>query len=873
MVKYWGRNAVIEIMSDINHINIKSTDGNADDSVRKFVEKYGLQADEQQMKVIGGADGAVNLIATAGSGKTRTIINRIGYLTRVKGAAPDSVLAVTFTTAAAREMKERYADSFCTYGDNEFEDNEPMPVFSTINAFCARVVRNAQRKGLIPVMDIPEESVRAFNAAVREAYSRQKGGILTDAALSELKIMICRIKNEMLMGRDKINALKLSDELRSVDLYELYSVYNKILYDASYMDFDDQMRFALRCFVKFPNILEYYKNKYKYIILDESQDTSVLQFAILKMLAAGRGGSVCAGSAREGGIMICGDDDQSIYSFRGASPDSLFNFNKEYENVKTFYLETNYRSKKGIVDAAARLIAGNEKRFNKVIRAFRGNGDVSEGEGSRGNSDGKNTRSGVDGVNDGKSQAGSQECVRTVKTADVGALYDALYKDATGYAATSPEKKIAVLYKNNDSVIPLIDIFERRGAGAVCRREDFLFFSSPVTEDIRSILKVIVDPFDFESFMNMYYKAGGLYINKATAESWKAQTESEGVLNTAMQQLGGSFESRHRAERFCDFMKKAQSAKPADAVRLIVKEGGYENYLMKKTDSETAPRTQMRKVETLTMLAENCSDIEEFLERIDYLSENPFAKQRAALNKHYRNIYFSTIHSAKGLEFDKVLFLDPYQDIFSAGSRKNDEEELRRLFYVGVTRAADEVVFYAADSAYGSENELSDYYYEFTGKTKPSAALFDNLFNDFGVVSKRMSPRSEAVTRYMDNRREIPVERTAAAQYKSSVNIERFKDKVKTKAAGYGAGSSMIQRNMGTGYGKNSGLSASDSGQAMSDDLKKFTAGAAVIHSKYGSGIIKKTDGTLAVIMFDSQKRERTIDLKYAAPGGAIRLK
>lgn len=758
-----------------------SDESGSEKCVKNFVKKYGLQADEQQMKVIGGADGAVNLVATAGSGKTRTIINRIGYMVREKGIAADSVLAVTFTTAAAREMKERYIKSFGVCGGESgqrFYESEPLPLFCTINAFCAGVVRRAQRAGAIPVMNIPEEGARAFNAAVRSAYERQRGGILTDAGLSELKIAICRVKNEMLAGREKINSIKLSDELRTVNLFELYSAYNKTLYDAGYMDFDDQMRFALRCFVKFPDMLEFYRNKYKYIILDESQDTSVLQFKILKMLAAGRGGSGGAGTAREGGIMICGDDDQSIYSFRGASPDSLFDFNREYRDVKTFYLETNYRSKKSIVDGAARLISCNEKRFNKVIRAFRGDDD-----------------------------GGS---VRTVRAADARALYELLYSDVTEYAAANAGKRVAILYKNNDSVIPLIDIFERRGARAVCRNEDFLFFSSPVAEDMRSIVRLIIDPTDGGSFMNMYYKAGGLYINKATAESWLAQIEAEGVVNTAMQRLGSEPDGRRKAERFCALMRRAKAAKPADALRMIVKDSGYENYLMKKTDSETAPRTQMRKVETLRMLAENCGSLEEFLERLDYLSSNPFLGRFGV-----GQIYFSTIHSAKGLEFDRVVFLDPYQDIFSYGSRKSDEEELRRLFYVGVTRAADELVFYAADGAYGSENELSDYYYEFTGKTKPSGARSTGISLEGN--SRRMVSNNINITRFMNN------DAGAAAELES----------------------------------------ASD----------RFVLGDEVVHIKYGCGIIKKLDGTRAVIVFDSQKRERIIDLAYAAAGGAIKKK
>ena len=298
--------------------------------IQEFVRKYNIEADAQQLEVIKHAEGAVNLIATAGSGKTRTIINRIGYMTRALGIAPESILAVTFTVAAAREMKERYINSFCNideynkrttawrasprvqeakraaYPDKAARRTVPaaatqerLPAFSTINAFCAGVVRKAQRDGLIPQMGIPHDSAAVFNAAVRAAYARQSTAFLTDALLSELKIAICRIKNEMLNSKEEINKIELSDDMRGIDLYGVYSAYNQYLYNEGFMDFDDQMRFARKCFVKFPQILEFYRSRYRYIILDESQDTSRLQFDILRRLVMGNAAAAPGGGAAD----------------------------------------------------------------------------------------------------------------------------------------------------------------------------------------------------------------------------------------------------------------------------------------------------------------------------------------------------------------------------------------------------------------------------------------------------------------------------------------------------------------------------------------------------------------------------------------------
>ena len=840
--------------------------------IQEFVKKYNIEADVQQLEVIKHADGAVNLIATAGSGKTRTIINRIGYMTRVLGIAPESILAVTFTVAAAREMKERYINSFCNIDRSNNKTaawrasprgqdakraahpdkaarrtvpaaaaEERLPVFSTINAFCAGVVRKAQRDGLIPQMDIPPDSAAVFNTAVRAAYARQSAAFLSDASLSELKIAICRIKNEMLNSKEEINKIELSDDMRGVDLYGIYSAYNQYLYNEGFMDFDDQMRFARKCFVKFPQILEFYRSRYRYIILDESQDTSRLQFDILQRLVMGNaaaapgggaagvgmdvrggvGGNADAadrapGARRTGaaGIMICGDDDQSIYSFRGASPESLFSFNKDYPNVKNFYLETNYRSRGEIVEAAGRLIEHNNKRFRKSIRPGR-----------------KRAESGAPVSHE-------ESCIKTLRAFGLKEQYRLILDEAIEFTVKNPGRRVAVLYKNNDSVIPLIDLADRSGARVRCRREDFLFFSSPVVEDIRSIIRVILDPKDADSFMKMYYKVGGLYINKSVAESWRASVAKNGIVKTVAQRLGSSADDadNRKAERFCEFIDKAAAAAPSDALRIILKQGGYENYLSRRSGADAAPRSQLRKIDTLRAIAENCATLSEFMDRLDYLDMDPYAGVES-------NIYFSTIHSAKGLEFDKVIFADPYQDIFSPGPKKeeSDGEELRRLFYVAVTRAVDELTFCAAERAYGVENELSDLYYEFTGQEKkraPARGQAAGVMSD--IDSHRMIDGGASARRY-DSR------------------ISRYTGRRP------GAGSKLV-------FTDDRSRRASEAA-ALKSDLTSFKPGATVEHKKYGIGVITVLEGTKAGILFDNNEDIKTIDLIYAVPNGALKLK
>lgn len=842
--------------------------------IHDFIKKYNVVADQQQLEVIKHADGAVNLIATAGSGKTRTIINRIGYMTHGLGIAPESILAVTFTVAAAREMKERYINSFCnTDRCNNKNDifrasphlqnsNQPayraqseaagqkLPAFSTINSFCAGVVSLAQRKSLIPRMSIPSDHTAVFNAAVRASYARQSNAFLSDSLLSELKIAICRIKNEMLNSKEEINKIELSDDMHGIDMYGIYSDYNKYLYDEGFMDFDDQMRFARKCFVKFPQVLELYRRRYRYIILDESQDTSRLQFDILRLLVMGSaaaapgGGAAGVGVCLQSGvggnadaavgtigvhstgcasIMICGDDDQSIYSFRGASPESLFSFNNDYPNVKTFYLETNYRSRSEIVQSACRLIKNNNKRFKKMIRPGRKNADS-------------------DNLVESTEKIMSTQpsgCIRTLSASGLKEQYKMILDEVSDFTLRNPGKKAAVLYKNNDSVIPLIDLADRSGLRIRCRREDFMFFSSPVVEDIRSIIRIILNQRDVESFMRMYYKAGGLYINKAAAESWKSDIKRYGVTETVARKLGSSDDNseKRRSEKFCDFMDSVSAAAPSDALRIILKQGGYESYLGRRSGSDSAPRAQLRKMDTLRSIAENCTTLQAFMDRLDYLNMDPYADMES-------DIFFSTIHSAKGLEFDKVVFADPYEDIFAAGSGKeeSDGEELRRLFYVAVTRAVDELVFCTAERSYGIENEMSDLYYEFTGQENPRSLVQSR---------KASSSMMAGINVHRD------IEKNGSSHYAPS--IKRFM--------------SMIPDENGELVFTDSRSRRASEAAIVKSRINLFRPGVTVYHRNYGIGVITVRDGTKAGILFDNNEGIKTIDLKYAVPNGAIELK
>ena len=298
---------------------------------------------ENQLKAILKTEGAVMVIAGAGSGKTRVLTNRIAYLISEKNVLESNILAITFTNKAAKEMKERI---YSLVGETS-----KYIWINTFHSMCVRILRqNIELLGYnknFTILDVSEQKSIIKN-------------ILKELNLSEdsyqpnniLKI-ISKAKNNMTSVRDMRSQSRFGF-MKNVS--EIYGHYQNYLKKNSVLDFDDLMLKTIVLFEKHPEVLSIYQNKFQYIHVDEYQDTNVIQYKLIKML-----------SAVHKNVCVVGDDDQSIYSWRGACSDNIINFEKDYDNVELIFLDQNYRSNSTILDAANAVIKNNTERKEKAL--------------------------------------------------------------------------------------------------------------------------------------------------------------------------------------------------------------------------------------------------------------------------------------------------------------------------------------------------------------------------------------------------------------------------------------------------------------------------------------------------------------------------
>ncbi len=409
----------------------------------QFKDTYSVCLNPQQEAAVRQVDGPVLLLAVPGSGKTTVLVTRLGYMIYCKGIRPESILTVTYTVTATKDMKARFVRLFG-------EEHADKLTFRTINGLCAVVIRYyAKVKGSQPFALTDDEG--RLNAVIRELLSKGGGGYPSDQQVKEARTHITFCKNMMFSDADVE-----SHSVDGMDFPAVYKGYQAFLLNNRLMDFDDQMVFTYRIFRQYPDILAHFQRRWPYLCVDEAQDTSKIQHAILRQLAA-----------QSQNIFMVGDEDQSIYGFRAAWPQALLEFEQTYPGAKVLMMETNYRSTKSIVEAADAFIQPNESRRPKHMRTDNPQGVA----------------------------------IKMVSLADYNRQYNYLLK-----IAQNCKEQTAVLYRNNDSALPLIDLLEREGVPYACRQREGFFFTSPIVRDITDMLEFAFDDCNAEKFLRFYYK-------------------------------------------------------------------------------------------------------------------------------------------------------------------------------------------------------------------------------------------------------------------------------------------------------------------------------------------------------------------------------
>lgn len=606
-----------------------------------FCQKFNICGlNEQQEAAVRRVNGATLLLAVPGSGKTTVIVARTGYLMYVAGVKPENILTITYTRAAAKEMKERFIKKFAP---------ERIPAFSTINSFCLSVINTCAKEKYIHVPKLVpnnESIVRAIAAKMLPEYP-------SDSQVRSLAQKVCKVKNK-LMTFQEIEAI----EENSLDFSAFYQAYKLYMSEHDLMDFDDQLLMANDLLDEYPDILQRAHEKFRYVSVDEAQDTSYVQHLIVQKLVG-----------RNGNIFMVGDEDQSIYGFRGAYPAALLDFQSNYNEPCILRMETNYRSDRNIVSAANQFIKLNTRRLDKNMRA-------------QSQKDGAIVVTSIDRM---EQQAELLlERIRNQK----------------------PDESLAILYRNNDSAIPLINLLQMNGIQVQTRDATGTFMTNYVIRDLLDFMLLALNPADTTAFGHLYYKMG-LYMKGVTAKriiEAVEEGECRNVFSAAMKFAGGkgyAWKIECLPRDFSDLAKK----KPAEAIDYILFMLDYwSNWLTKKIDAGASEQFISLRISILKMVAEKYSTIPDFLAALKNITEYKGCEDS--------NVTVTTIHSSKGLEFDKVILIDMVSGIIPGDSDDRDaedDEEDARAFYVGATRARHELEIITCRKMYQEKLEVSEF--------------------------------------------------------------------------------------------------------------------------------------------------------------------
>lgn len=610
----------------------------------EFVNTFPIQLNQQQQEAVQSTEGAVLLLAVPGSGKTTVLVTRLGYMIYCRNIHPESILTVTYTVAATKDMSKRFADRF---GEEMVEKLE----FRTINGICARIIQYYGRKiGKTPFELVKEE--KNTTGMLVKICQEHGMGYPTESDLKNVRTMITYIKNMMLNDKE-IQKLEEESDIRIRGIYQAYCSQMR---EKKWMDYDDQMLYAYKMLRMDSRLLEHFQNLYPYICVDEAQDTSKIQHAIIALLAA-----------KSENLFMVGDEDQSIYGFRAAYPEALLDFEKDHPGARVLLMEENFRSNAKIVSAADKFIQKNTLRHEKHMKAAR--------------------------------EAGAD--IRKISLKSRKAQYVYLMK-----IAQECSTETAVLYRDNECAIPLIDLLERKHIPYRMRNAELSFFTHRTVLDIQNIIRFAMNPKDTELFMQIYYRLK-LFFRKEDALNYTNISKEKDIpVWDAILQYGNLEEyQQNHVRSLRRQMKKLLDMTGDKAVDQILVYMGYQDYLKKMG-------MNANKLEIVKMIGSREDSPEKLLERLKELERIIREK------KEERECRFilSTMHASKGLEYDTVYLLDvvdgilPEKVLTSMNTASKEEigayEEERRLFYVGVTRAKNQLNIFATGKPSRFCNEL-----------------------------------------------------------------------------------------------------------------------------------------------------------------------
>ena len=640
--------------------------------------ELGVSLNKVQKEAVLNNHGQLLLLASPGSGKTTTIIMKIGYLIEVMGVNPSRIKAVTFSKASANDMKERF---------KRFFPELPTVDFSTIHSLSFQIVREYFYQNRIDYQLIEgkvdsETQKNGYNGQelnkkkiLRQIYKSENNEAITEDVLEELITYITYIKNKLLPEEHwNITSCKIPNKEMIAKHYEYYK---KNGTDKLLLDYDDMLTIANEVLENEKTLLTIYQEKYDFVLTDESQDTSLVQHSIIEKLVQ-----------KHKNLCVVADEDQSIYSWRGAEPKYLLNFKKVYPKAKILMMLQNYRSSRDIVDVANIFIKQNKERYDKNMFT--------------------------------ENPVYKPIKLKTLNNYNLQPQYlvDHILKIGNYH-------DVAVLYRNNISSILLMDSFDRANIPFYMKDSDNLFFNHWVVQDILNFMRFSFDLRRTDVFERIYSKFNS-YITKSQMEELKKINNNHSVFDNLLTMNSLKEYQKSIIKKFKDSYTKINNASPKNVIQIIRNDLGLERVLKDRSKKYGNNFENLVDIlDTLEMISNSTNTLVEFANRLKHLES---IMKASKFNKGKNAVFFSTFHSSKGLEFKTVYMIDLINGVIPSKSNKEksgesqniieekeivdleeEKEEEVRLFYVGMTRAKKNLELITYTKKFNKEVEQSEF--------------------------------------------------------------------------------------------------------------------------------------------------------------------
>ena len=771
-----------------------------------------------QREAVQTTDGALLILAGAGSGKTRVITVRIAYLISEKNVAPYNILAVTFTNKAAGEMRERVNQLL------QSQKLQSAPLISTFHSLCVRILRQdieSLQEGYKKSFTIydTDDSIKVIKACVKDIGFDEK-----QLAARYVQGQISASKNRGEDYEDYASRVEFSDERKSA-IARVFKMYEERLNNSNALDFDDLLIKTVRLLRSVPEVREKYNNKFKYLLVDEYQDTNALQFALIKYL-----------TEKQQNICVVGDDAQSIYGFRGADIANILSFEDAYPNAKVIMLEQNYRSTQTILDVADAIISNNEGRKEKKLWTNNPSGEKIF------------YYQAFDSDGEGKFVAHKIE----------------------EYRRRNPKDKAAILYRTNAQS----RVFEeslRRARIDYNIVGGFSFYERAEIKDVIAYLKLALNPFD-DIAVGRVINTPTRGLGKTSLDELAFRAKDYGVslwetiaIVTDLKDekpknlTARALESLKSFKKILESLQKkvsefAQTDQPVSQIVIAaIEDTGYANMLRAENSDEANAR-----IENLEELVNAAVDYDkqEAEGLRDFIDHSALSSDT---DKYDRNaaVTMMTVHAAKGLEFPIVFLVGLEDGIFPHSRSINDPKELeeeRRLAYVAITRA--EKVLYITHSMrrriYGEEiaAEPSQFLNEMPLEMIEDVSRGSSWLSFKRSANVQENKQTAKILRGEEKQFEKPKNLYTGKTYNSSDAIaEFFKSKKGNEDTARETGSDSQKPSIGKPSAFENLKSASSQNKSKIQNPKSkiepgFVPGTHVRHAKYGKGLVLRREGT-----------------------------